>query len=306
MEKLVIMPGGFHPFHTGHMSLYNAALAAFPGAEVYVAATNDTSERPFAFAVKEKLAQLAGIPKGYFVQVNSPFRANEITQKITDPGNTALIFVRSQKDRGTKPLPGGTKKDGTPSYLQPMTKDALEPITKHAYMVYLPTVEFGAGLSSATQIRQLWPTLSADEKTKLVNQLYPVTKGNKKATNLTSKMLDRGMGIAADSVTETQVVNDPEQGLLIRPDGGMGTWTEARLTSSLAAQFSNILQMLKSKNYTDVAYVLYKSGAMQAKVKALADLQQFQDRQGGRALAKGREIQLETPVDYAIENPDKI
>lgn len=78
MKQVVIMPGGFHPFHAGHAALYQSAKAKFPGADVYVAATNDTSERPFPFAVKEKLAQLAGVPKGRFMQVKSPFGAEEI------------------------------------------------------------------------------------------------------------------------------------------------------------------------------------------------------------------------------------
>jgi len=73
------MPGGFHPFHAGHAALYNSARRAFPGAEVFVAATNDTSNRPFPFAIKEKLAKLAGVEAGHFVQVKSPFRAEEIT-----------------------------------------------------------------------------------------------------------------------------------------------------------------------------------------------------------------------------------
>ena len=57
MKQLVIMPGGFHPFHAGHLALYQSALEAFPGADVKVAATNDTSNRPFPFKLKEKLAQ---------------------------------------------------------------------------------------------------------------------------------------------------------------------------------------------------------------------------------------------------------
>ena len=56
MKQVVIMPGGFHPFHAGHYALYQQAQKAFPGADVYVAATNDTSTRPFPFAIKEKLA----------------------------------------------------------------------------------------------------------------------------------------------------------------------------------------------------------------------------------------------------------
>lgn len=47
MRQVVIMPGGFHP------SLCQSALEAFPNADVYVAATNDTKTRPFPFEIKE-------------------------------------------------------------------------------------------------------------------------------------------------------------------------------------------------------------------------------------------------------------
>lgn len=79
MKQVVIMPGGFHPFHAGHAALYRSARESFPGADVYVAATDDTSTRPFPFQVKEKLAQLAGVDKGRFMRVKSPFQATEIT-----------------------------------------------------------------------------------------------------------------------------------------------------------------------------------------------------------------------------------
>ncbi len=79
MRNIVIMPGGFHPFHAGHAALYQSAVEAFPNADVYVAATNDTKTRPFPFAIKEKLAKLAGVAQGHFIQVKSPFKAEEIT-----------------------------------------------------------------------------------------------------------------------------------------------------------------------------------------------------------------------------------
>jgi hypothetical protein len=188
MKKLVIMPGGFHPFHAGHMALYNSAVTAFPDADVYVAATNDTSNRPFPFSIKEKLAKLAGVPPGRFVQVKSPFRSEEITQHY-DPNNTALIFVRSEKDRTKPPQPGGNKKDGSPAYLQPYSQD-LEPMTVHAYMDYLPTVEFGPGLTSATEIRAAWPTLNNRRKTALIMSMYPKTQTNPKLAQNVIKMLD--------------------------------------------------------------------------------------------------------------------
>jgi len=34
MHKIVVMPGGFHPFHAGHYALYKSAVEAFPDAEV--------------------------------------------------------------------------------------------------------------------------------------------------------------------------------------------------------------------------------------------------------------------------------
>lgn len=196
MKKLIIMPAGAHPFHPGHLALYNAAKQAFPDGEVYVAATNDTTTRPFPFAIKEKLAKLAGVEAGHFVEVKSPFRANEIVEKY-NPEDTILIFVRSEKDRQSQPMPGGNKKDGSPSYLQPYSKK-LEPLTKHAYMAYLPTIKFAGGFTSASQIRAKWPKLDDSAKHKLVNQLYPKTQGNDKLTLVTIKMLDKAIGSALD------------------------------------------------------------------------------------------------------------
>ena len=194
MTTVVIMPGGFHPFHAGHLALYQSAQRAFPDAEVFVAATNDTSARPFPFAVKEKLAKLAGVEPGHFVQVKSPFRAEEITSKF-DPNKDTVIFVRSEKDAGKPPQGGGMKKDGTPAYLQPLLgAKRLEPFAKHAYMAYLPTVEFGPGMTSATEIRGAWPTLNDKRKTALVMSLYPATQSNPKLAATVVKLLDTAMG----------------------------------------------------------------------------------------------------------------
>ena len=194
MTTIVIMPGGFHPFHAGHAALYQSAQRAFPDAEVFIAATNDTSSRPFPFAVKEKLAKLAGVEAGHFVQVKSPFRAEEITAGF-DPARDILIFVRSEKDSTKPPQPGGVKKDGSPSYLQPLLgAKRLEPFAKHAYMAYLPTVEFGPGMTSATEIRGAWPTLNEKRKTALVMSLYPATQKNIKLAATVVKMLDAAIG----------------------------------------------------------------------------------------------------------------
>lgn len=202
MRQIVIMPGGFHPFHAGHASLYQSAVKAFPNAEVFVAATNDTKTRPFPFSIKEKLAKLAGVADKHFVQVKSPFKSEEITSHY-NPNEDVLIFVRSEKDKTEQPKPGGTKKDGSPAYFQPWTGKNLQPFSKHAYIAYLPTVEFGPGITSATEIRNAWPKLDDRRKTAMVMSLYPVTQKNPKLAANVVKMLDMGMG---NELAEGEVV----------------------------------------------------------------------------------------------------
>lgn len=208
------MPGGFHPFHAGHAALYDSARRAFPDAEVFVAATNDTSTRPFPFAVKEKLARLAGVEPGHFVQVKSPFRAEEITSQF-NPEQDKLIFVRSDKDANKPPQAGGVKKDGSPSYLQPLLgAEKLEPFGRRAYMAYLPTVEFGPGMTSATEIRTAWPTLNEKRKTALVMSLYPATQKNPKLAANVVQMLDTAIGGDLD---ESKDINPQMIDVFYRP-----------------------------------------------------------------------------------------
>lgn len=211
---IVIMPGGFHPFHAGHASLYQSALKAFPNADIYVAATNDTKTRPFPFEIKEKLAQVAGVKPGHFVQVKSPFQAKEITQNY-DPEKDVLVFVRSEKDRDEQPKPGGTKKDGSPAYFQPYTGKNMEPFGKHGYIAYLPTVEFGPGIKSATEIRNLWPQLNDRRKLAMVMSLYPKAKENQKLAQNIVKMLDLGMG-AGEEINES-VIREAKMSDIVKP-----------------------------------------------------------------------------------------
>ena len=194
MATVVILPGGFHPYHAGHYELYKSAQRTFPDADVYVAATDDRSTRPFPFKIKEKLAYLAGVEPGHFVQVKSPFRADEITSKF-NPEQDTLIFVRSTKDAKQPPIPGGVKKDGKPAYLQPLLgAKRLDTFNKHAYMAYLPTVEFLPGMTGASDIRAEWPTLDGQGKLDRVVSLYPAAQKNPKLAATVVKMLDTAIG----------------------------------------------------------------------------------------------------------------
>ncbi len=301
MKKLVIIPGGFHPFHAGHMALYNAAKEAFPSADVFVAATDDTSGRPFPFKTKKFLAQQAGVPGNRFINVKSPFRAEEITQ-MYDPNDTVLIFARSEKDAAKQPQAGGVKKDGTASYLQPYKRNGLQPFGKHGYMVYLPTVQFGPGMTSATEIRAKWPEMAPEEKIELVKVLYPSTAGNDAAAGKIVDIMDEIMGRPA--VAEATLINAPDGKHLIVPDGGMGTWDEQTMVSNLARKFASMLDMLKSGDYDRLHYVLQKGQVVDSMITALAQYQKFMQQQGRRPIARGREIDLARPdvsEDYIEE-----
>lgn len=341
MKKLVILPGGFHPYHAGHKALYDAAVEAFPRADVFAAATADTSVRPFPFAVKKFLAQQAGVPRNRFIQVRSPFRAEEITQ-MYDAEDTILIFVRSEKDRMTQPQPGGVKRDGSASYLQPYQRTGLEPMSQHAYIAYLPTVQFGPGMTSATEIRGKWPDMMEQEKMSLVQIMYPSTADNDAAASKIVNILDEILGSKVkenlggaqasllgaavgggsgglnptntpmpngeyrepranrSGFSEAQLVNDPEQGHLIVPDGGMGTWTEDTLRSNLARKFADMLQMVKDGQYKNLHHVLYDAGVVQSMITALQQYDRWRERQGRRLLGKGRVIDL-ADTDYVEE-----
>jgi hypothetical protein len=201
MTTVVIMPGGFHPFHPGHLALYQSAQRVFPDAEVYIAATNDKSDRPFDISEKQKIAYAAGVEPGHFVQVKSPFRAEEIASRY-NPKRDVLIFVRSEKDANTQPQAGGTKKDGSASYLQPLLgAKQLEPFAQHAYMAYLPTIEFGPGaFTSASQIRAAWPQLTPKRRMALIMSLYPSTQQDPAGAQDIVSIFDRNIGVVDEDL----------------------------------------------------------------------------------------------------------
>jgi hypothetical protein len=78
----------------------------------------------------------------------------------------------------------------------------------------------------------------------------------------------------------------------------MGTWDEASLVSNLARKFASMVDMVRNKNYTGLHHALYRAGAVENMVRALAELERFQAKQGRRPIARGREIDI---TDYLEE-----
>jgi hypothetical protein len=134
MKKFVVMSGGFHPFHAGHASLYQQAKEAFPDAKVLVCATNVQSDRPFPFSLKKKLAQLSGVPPKDFIEVSRQFTIQDpaLAQRIGNPDDAIVIYVRSEKDRNEAPQPWKLGPDGKP----PIGKKGNIPTSKTYNRVY--------------------------------------------------------------------------------------------------------------------------------------------------------------------------
>ena len=186
---VAVMPGGFHPFHPGHKSLYDWAVKTFGQSNVYVAATNDTAARPFPFDVKKKLAGMAGVPEANFIQVKSPF--NAMSYKDIVDADTALVFVRSQKDKNEQPLPDQTKKNGEPGYLRTYTGKDVNTSDEMGYMAYGPTINFdfsGMQIKSASELRATWPEMSDEDKLKAAKLMY----GN--GAPVAVKLLNQALG----------------------------------------------------------------------------------------------------------------
>jgi hypothetical protein len=193
MAVIVVYGGGFQPFHVGHLSSYIEAKEAFPDADFYVAASNDTKTRPIPFNDKQFLAQQAGVSDP-FVQVKLPINPTEILDRYS-PKKDIFILVRSERD----PV-GYTKKDGTPGYFQPFTSlNKCQSFGHHGYVFVTHKKEFklnGQVVYSGTQVRDMYA--SADDKGRqlIVKQLYPESKQQRTI----KQMLDQYIGTVAEPI----------------------------------------------------------------------------------------------------------
>jgi hypothetical protein len=181
MNTVVIYPGRFHPFHRGHKASYDELVKKFGAGNVYVVSSDLTAPltSPFNFDDKRKMMAKLGIPSDKIVQVKNPYQAHEVTRSVPDPENTILIFAVSEKDMAgdAARFKFGTKKDGTPSYMQPLPDNLkkAQPMTKHSYVAVTPTVNFkvrGKDANSASEIRKEYIAGNSADRDSIIVDLY--------------------------------------------------------------------------------------------------------------------------------------
>lgn len=178
-EILVIYPGRFQPWHKGHFAVYNYLVNEFGRDSVYIATSNkvDPPRSPFNFSEKTQMMQLTGVPLDRVIETRDPYRALEITGDY-DPKTTNLVFAVSEKDMAEDPrFKFGRKKDGSPTYLQPMPADQADmlPMEQHGYVMTVPTFRFtvlGEPMRSATEVRAQFSQASDETQIDIIKDLF--------------------------------------------------------------------------------------------------------------------------------------
>lgn len=175
---LVIYPGRFQPFHKGHRAVYDYLVKHYGRDNVFIATSNKVAppKSPFNFANKLAFMKLAGIPLDRVLETSDPYKSPELVSKY--PDSVRVIFAVSAKDMAEDPrFSTWTKKDGDPTYFQPMPKNPSEMQGKntHGYILTVPTFEFtmlGQPMRSATEIRSQFAQADAKTQQLIIKDLF--------------------------------------------------------------------------------------------------------------------------------------
>ncbi len=206
-KTFVIYPGRFHPFHAGHRGVYNYLSSKYGGNDVYITTTGvvELPKSPFSFDEKVKMMTLTGVPVNKILNVKNNYNLQSVSSQIPiNVERDSIIFAVSQKDMAEDPrFKNFVKKDGSPSYLQPMPKNEskLEPAIKHGYLITVPTTDFtvlGLPARSASQLRSQYTTLNPEQQKSFIVDLFG--SYNPKI----HKILNNKLGNTSGKLTEKQ------------------------------------------------------------------------------------------------------
>lgn len=206
-KVFIIYPGRFHPFHAGHKGVYNYLSTKFGGNDVYITTTGvvELPKSPFSFDEKKEMMMATGIPANKILNVKNNYNLQSVSNQIPiNIERDSIIFAVSQKDMAEDPrFKSFVKKDGSPSYLQPMPKNEskLEPAIKHGYLITVPTTDFtvlGSPARSASQLRSQYSTLNPEQQKAFIMDLFG--SYNPKIHNI----LNNKLGNTSGKLTEKQ------------------------------------------------------------------------------------------------------
>ena len=183
-QLLVIYPGRFQPFHKGHAAVYQGLVGKYGRNNVFIATSGKTGDdkHPFTFSEKLYFMQLQGVPADRVVEATQPYQIETVLAggriQVADRTNTIVCFAVSEKDMAEDPrFSSWSKKDGSPTYFQPYPNDisGMEDMTKHAYILTVPTKQFtvlGQVIDSASTIRQMYAEADAKTRQQIVIDVF--------------------------------------------------------------------------------------------------------------------------------------
>ena len=179
-DVIVIYPGRFHPFHKGHKGVFDLLNSKFKN--VYIATSDkvEPGRSPFNFEEKVQIMGMLGVQPNNVLKVKQTYNGNEYMSRFNN--SYGLIFAVSEKDMDDDPrfnFPASgmnLKKNGEPAYLQKFTDlNKIEDMTKHGYIMTVPTTTFKVGghdVNSASQIRSLLGSDNIDDAKQAFVDLY--------------------------------------------------------------------------------------------------------------------------------------
>ena len=203
----VIYPGRFHPFHKGHKGVYNYLSSKYGGNDVYITTTDvvELPKSPFSFDEKVKMMTLTGVPINKIIKVKNNYNLQSLVGQIPiDINRDSIVFAVSEKDMTEDPrFSRFIKKDGSPSYLQPIPKnlDKLQPAIKYGYIDTVPTTDFtvlGMPARSASQLRSQYVNLTPQLKKSFIKDLFG------KYDDSVYNIMNNKLGVSATGLTEKQ------------------------------------------------------------------------------------------------------
>jgi cytidyltransferase-like protein len=173
-KLILIFPGRFQPFHTGHKNYYENAKRKFSIAHCFIATASNTSKSaikepdkyPFSFSEKKEIITATGISPNEVVECVNPYTPVEILNRF-NPELDKVIFLVGKKDMETDPRFAFTPlKSGAPSYFQRYVGiEQMTPFVEHGYVDAPGTLTFdidGKPCTGATELRNAFK--AGDEK----------------------------------------------------------------------------------------------------------------------------------------------
>lgn len=165
-KPVVIYGGRFQPFHAGHYYAYKDLIDKFGKDNVYIATSDktDAGKSPFNFNdKKEIITTMFDVDPSKVIKVNSPYQAEEITEKL--PSDQPVIWALGEKD---------ADRLKNSKYFQPYNGNVSSGYKEKGYIMTVPQLplKINNETISGTVVRNVFNSGSEQQKKKLFELLY--------------------------------------------------------------------------------------------------------------------------------------